>query len=265
MKFDSDNSVFVAGSKFSNSDYTTTIGAFMETPPGGNDTDVYIAHLSADFSSLIAATFIGTGDDETPYQLLLTDDDQIIVSVDAPASFPVTIDAFDDSPLQSGSSVIFKMDKSLTTLNASTFIDLAGGARMYLESDNNLLLMGITSTNDFPGGNNPSAGGLHGGNDFGIARLNSNLSMVSHSACLGGTSQEVFAKKIVKDSTGNVIFAGTNRSSDIETTENAYDRSYNGSTDIIIIKIPSNLNPSPILINVFCDSFESPNANGTCE
>ena len=267
--FDNDNSLFVVGTKISTNDYSTTTGVYSETPLGGLEGDNYIAHMSEDLSTLISATFIGSNSIETPYDIELFGN-EIIVATWVKNGFPLTQNPFDDTLLLGGSTTVFKMTKDLVTLNASTYIDLASATQFMVEDDGHILLFGATSTSDFPGGNNPSDPldeNYNGGSsDFGLVRLNPELTMAVNSAYIGGSDQEINANDLIKDNEGQIILSGTTRSSDIETTQFGLDRSYNGNVDVILQKIPSNFNQLEVISDsIFCNSFEDPTGVCSCD
>ncbi len=265
INFDSDGSIFIAGSKTGVQQYTTTIGAFRETPFNSLGEQIYLAHLSQDLHSLISATFIDFG---TPNLIKFTPDNQILVSVRTTnGGFPVPITAFDNTQLLGGSTTLFTMDKNMSTINSASFIDLAFDT-IHVEPSGDILVFGLTSTQDFPGGNNPTDPlntGYHGGpQDFAIARLNPDLTQVTHASYIGGSGNELSAKGLAIDTNGNVIIAGLTTSNDVFLTENAYDTLNDGNGDFIILKATSDLIFGPFVNEIFCDSFESPIANGVC-
>ena len=264
ITIDTDGSVFVAGSKNGSSDYTTTTGVLNETPINSQGFQIYLAHLSEDLEALNSATFISLGFAKT---ILVAPNNELIINATT-TGYPISPNAFDTSPAVQNNATLFKIDKSMTTLGPSSYIDLSIDST-YLESDGNILVFGSTSSQDFPGGNNPSPmnTGYNGGSsDFGIARFNADFTQVTHSSYLGGSNREFHAYGLTKDNIGNVIVAGRTESNDIETTPTAFDSTYNGgSQDIILLKSKSDLYFGPNIDNIFCDSFESPNANGACE
>lgn len=265
IDIDVDGSVFIAGGKAGPQTYSTTSGVYSEAPINSLGEQIYLAHLSADLSTLIEATFIHFG---IPNHIKVSSDDQLLISANTTNGvFPVAMTAFDDSQLVGGSTTLFTIDKTMTDIASSTFIDL-GFDQLLLEDDGNILVFGASTTQDFPGGNSPSDtlnSGFHGGQaDFVIARMNAGLSQVSHSSYIGGSAYEHSAKGLIKDDSGNVIVAGMTTSNDIFLTENAYDKTNAGNGDFIILKAASDLNFGPFIDDIYCDSFESPSRNGVC-
>ena len=266
VNIDSDGSVFIAANKNGSLEYTTTMGAFRETPINSLSEQIYLAHLSQDLGTLVSATFVDFG---TSNHIEFTPDNQILITArTSNGGFPVPLDAFDNTILPGGSTTLFKMDKTMTNINFATFLDM-GFEDLYIEADGNILIFGATSTQDFPGGispTDPMNSGFHGGpQDFAIARMNANLTQVSHSSYIGGSSNESVARGIVKDNNGNIIVSGITFSNDIFMTSNAYDTSNAGNGDIVLLKATSDLNFGPFVDGIFCDSFESPNGNGLCQ
>ncbi len=263
LTFDSDGSVFLGANKFGINDYTTTPGVYKSTPDSALGENIYLAHFSSDLSTLITATFISIGG---AGEIIITPDDELLINAKT-TGFPISVNAFDTSPAITGNATIFKMDKAMTTLGSSTYIDM-NNQSISLSSDGSILVFGTTATQDFPGGKSPSDplnNNYHGGPaDFAIVRFNSDLSQVINSDYIGGSSREFHAFGLSEDSLGNVIVAGRTDSNDVATTANAFDSTYGGLFDIIVLKATSDLNFGPSIDNIFCDSFESPNGNGVC-
>ena len=265
INVDTDGSIYLAAGKTGGDAYTTTTGVYSEIPINSLGEQIYLAHLNATLTTLNSATFIAFG---TPNHLEFTPDNQMLISARTTSGgFPVPMGAFDNTRLLGGSTTLFKMDKTMTTITSATFLDM-GFEKVLVEDNGNILVFGLTSTQDFPGGISPTDPlntAYHGGpQDFAIARLNSDLTQVSHSAYIGGSNNETSANGLTLDTAGNVIVAGITSSNDVFLTANAFDTTNAGNGDIIILKATQNLNFGPFIDGIFCDSFESPSGNGAC-
>ncbi len=264
IHIDADNSIYVVAGKDSTQAYTTTAGVYAEMPINSFTEQIYIAHLNSSLNNLLAASFVSFG---VARNVTITPDNQLFIGARTTNNtFPVPVTAFDDTQLAGGSTTLFKMDKSMTAIQSASFLDM-GFERVYVETDGNILLLGATSTLDFPGGNSPSDplnSAFHGGaQDLAIARMNPDLTQVLNSAYIGGGNSET-ASGITKDSSGNVVIVAETTSGDVYLTASAYDNSNAGNGDILVLKATSDLNFGPSINDIFCDSFESPIANGAC-
>ncbi|MGD8780436.1 MAG: SBBP repeat-containing protein [Ignavibacteria bacterium] len=76
-----------------------------------------------------------------------------------------------------------------------------------------------------------------GASDVFVAKFNSNGELI-FSTLLGGSDYDG-GEQIALDKDGNIIVVGVTASTDFPATENAYDKTYNGDTDIFITKINS--------------------------
>ena len=109
-----------------------------------------------------------------------------------------------------------------------------------------MYVTGTTYSTDFPtttGAYDTSGGGTYGDPsylDIFIAKLNGDLTNLSASTYLGGSLYDSVSG-ISSDSSGNVYVTGSTSSTDFPTTSGAYDTSNNGSNDVFISKLASNL------------------------
>jgi len=242
--FDSDGSLFVATNKFSTSDYTTTGGVYNPLPTGGSGApNNYVAHLSEDLSTLIAATFIGLGSIDD----ILISGDELLLSTGSNISF----------------TNILKMDKDLTMISASISIEITGGLTYHIEQNGDILALGTTGNVNFlglPEPVDPFMLGYHGGPaDLVLVRINAALTEISNFLFIGGGNQEFAPGNIIKDSAGNIIISGITKSNDFYTSPFAHGKSFGGENDFLVQIIPSNFTNNDLATElIFCNSFENP-------
>ena len=101
-----------------------------------------------------------------------------------------------------------------------------------LDAAGRLVLIGATSSNDFPG----MTGGLSGGRDAFATMLDpsqTGANQLIWSTIVGGSSGDKFIH-VELDSTGAVIASGSSYSTDLVATANAYDTSPSGMWDAIL-------------------------------
>jgi hypothetical protein len=110
-----------------------------------------------------------------------------------------------------------------------------------LDFEGNVYITGSTNSFDFP---NTTGAFDNTYNDIGtysdvfIFKLNPNGSSLIYSTYIGGDHYEE-SSDIAVDSAKNTIITGITYSTDFPTTQNAYDRIYNGS-DVFVVKIANN-------------------------
>jgi len=236
---DADGNGFVCG--FTNSatgNFPTTPGAYDQTyngqsgsPYGG---DFYFSKFSPDLTTLMASTYLGGSAGEDGGVLVIGDDGNVyFTGITGSANYPVTEGAYDESYNGRevyGDATVSILSNDLSTLLASTF--LGGPAddwseAIMLDGEGNVYIVG-TVTGEFP--TTPGAyeeeytgiGGADVGNDAFICKLSGDLSSLLASTYYAGTAHEV-ALCLDLDSLGNVLIAGSTKSSDLAMANCAYD------------------------------------------
>ncbi|NIP62027.1 MAG: hypothetical protein GWN01_11775, partial [Nitrosopumilaceae archaeon] len=221
LSLDSADNVFVTGETLS-SDFPTTAGSFDQNYGGRGD--VFVSKLSNDLSTLSSSTFIGGSEFEFGLSLFLDSTNNVFVTGRTTSfSFPTTAGSFDQNYGGSGDVFVSKLSNDLSTLSSSTFI---GGSRnergssVSLDSADNVFVVGGTSSSDFP----TTSGSFdqnHGGSfDVFVSKLSNDLSTLSASTFLGGSSSET-GRSLSLDSADNVFVTGQTVSSNFPTTAGA--------------------------------------------
>ena len=247
IALDSTGNVYVTGSANS-TDFPITTGAY-DTSGGGEDYgDGFIARLSNDLASLTASTYLGGSKHDPIFGIVLDSTGNVYVTgYTTSTDFPTTTGAYDTSGGDSyGNAFIARLNSDLTKLSASTCLGGSGydtGDSLALDTSGNVYVMGETYSTNFPttsGAYDTSGGGSYGNDDAFIAKLSGDLTKLSASTYLGGSLNDS-ASGISLDSSGNVYVTGSTSSTDFPTTSGAYDTSNNGSSDVFISKLASNL------------------------
>ena len=247
LAIDSSDNVFVAG--VTPSGFATTDGAYDESF-NGNNYDGHVSKFSNDLTSLSASTYLGgSGQNDMPYDMTIDSSDNVFVAGRAKSTdFPTTSGAYDES--QNGSSYydvfVSKFSNDLTSLSASTFLGGTNNDHVYgiaVDSSDNVYVTGDTW---FALGNFPVTDGAYdesqnGNADVFVSKFSNDLTSLSASTFLGGTSND-YGYDIAVDSSDNVFVTGQTASTGFPTTSGAYDESQNGISDAFVSKFSSNLN-----------------------
>lgn len=106
-----------------------------------------------------------------------------------------------------------------------------------VDNEGNIILLGKTSSPDFPITEGVFQTNLSGNIDLVIVKMNQQGSLI-FSSFLGGSDLEI-AGELCIDSSNNIIITGTTQSDDFPVTDDAIYSSYLGNQDIIITKIDS--------------------------
>jgi hypothetical protein len=235
--------VYITGS--ANSGFPTTSGAYDETHNTG--TDVFVSKLNSTLTTLSASTFIGGSGADVGNGIALDSSGNVYITGSANSGFPTTSGAYDETHNTGTDVFVSKLNSTLTTLSASTFIGGSGadvGRGIVLDSSGNVYITGSTadSTTDFPatsGAYDETFNGLSP--DVFVSKLNSGLTSLSASTYLGGSDGDQSANGIALDSSGNVYITGFTSSTNFPTTPGAYDTSNSGSYDAFVSKLNSGL------------------------
>lgn len=209
------------------SDFPVTSGAYQTTNAGG--TDIYVSKLSSDGTTLMASTFLGGSGSEAceigstggaaglqysgnPIEIAFDDQDNVwITSNTSSSNFPVSSNAYQSTKSGGNDAILAELNTGLSSLLYSTFIGGSGwdgGIGVEIDPDGNPVVVGMTSSSNFPA----TSGALHstalGGNDGFVARFNPVSGSLINATYLGTSGTEE-ADRINFDCSGNVYVAGT--------------------------------------------------------
>ncbi len=209
--------------------------------------DIAIARLSGDLTTLEASTFLGGsgstygyGYEHYPRIALDASGDVWVAGITGATDFPTTEGAYRESLdyADDGSDYVFvsRLDADLSTLEASTYVGCSNfGWRVALALGTGNVYVAGTSYFDKPWPVTVGAydtDGATAAKAF-ISRISTDLSTLEASTLLGGTEStqtnpngwpNTKINDMLLDSTGNVVVAGITTCSNLPTTADAYDR-----------------------------------------
>src|SRR5205807_821684 len=188
-------------------DFPTTGGDF-QTTCGCND-DAFVTKVSVDGATLLYSTYLGGNADDQGNGVAVDQSGSAYVTGSTLSSdFPTTNGAFETG--SNGGAFVSKLKADGTGLVYSTYLG-SGGDDAYaiaVDSSANALLIGTTSSGDFPT-KHPiqSCAGAAGGPDVFVSDLNAQSYALVYSTCLGG-SDENQGRGIAVDSSGDAYITG---------------------------------------------------------
>ncbi|OQD46986.1 hypothetical protein BIY37_00285, partial [Candidatus Brocadia sapporoensis] len=234
MAVDSAGNVYVTGFTWS-SDFPTEIPIYG-TYTGSYD--AFVTKIGTSGTSLSYSTYLGGSDADEGYSIAVDSAGNAYVtgytkSSDFPTEMPIygtytgTSDAF-----------VTKIAASGTSLSYSTFLGGIGdeaGESIAVDSAGNAYVTGYTGSSNFPT-EKPIYGTNTGSWDAFVTKISTLGTSLSYSTYLGGSYSD-HGTGIAVDSVGNAYVKGETYSSDFPTIINAFDESYNGSSDVFVTKI----------------------------
>jgi S-layer homology domain len=241
----SNGDVFIVGTTFS-VDFPGATGGFQPAFAGG-DFDLFVARLDPTLTTLVQSSYYGGSQTEGASGLVIAPESGEIVLLGTTDSFDLPGVAGGAQETKDGivDAFVARIDPSLTALLQATYLggsDHQFGGNLAIDPSNgDVLVVGATTSSDFPG----TAGGAQstsgGGDDLFAARLDPTLTTLIQSTYLGGSAdEEEFAAVAIQPTSGEVIVAGGTKSSDFPGTVGGAQPVYAGTDDGFVVR----LNPS---------------------
>jgi hypothetical protein len=242
---DSSGNAYVTGQTYS-SDFPTTTGAYNRTHGGGQD--VFVTKLNPSGSSLVYSTYLGGNNGDIGRDIAVDSSGNAYVTGQTYSSnFPTTASAYNRTYGGGGrvyyDAFVTKLNPSGSSLVYSTYLGGTAddtGTGIAVDSSGNTYLTGDTSSSNFPTTVSAYNRTNRGSQDVFVTKMNPAGSSLVYSTYLGGTGADT-GYGIAVDGSGNAYVTGYTFSSNFPTTDNAYDRIFEGGyTDVFVTK----LNPS---------------------
>ncbi|MBN1827476.1 MAG: hypothetical protein JW958_14570 [Candidatus Eisenbacteria bacterium] len=232
---DSSGVIYVSGQTES-ADFPFTSGAADST--FGGDTDIFVAKLSADLSTLLACTYVGgSANDFTEGIQVAANGDVWIAGNSSSSDYPTTAGVWSETYLgpvgaYNGDGVITRLAGDLTTVTASTYFGGEGTdaiSEFVLDPGGSIYVAGYTWTGqNFPTTPDAYDTTYHGAGDSFAARFDTSLTTLLASTLLGGAGEWDIAIAITRDpANGDIYLTGHTASSTFPATPGAYDTTYN--------------------------------------
>ncbi len=259
---DDANNVYVTGqTRNGTSNFPTTNGAFYETHNGQDD--VFVTKLAANGSTLLFSTFLGGSGYDRAFSIAVDNSENVYVAgytIDGTTDYPTTSNAYDQTHNGVYDAFVTKLAANGSILLFSTFLGGSGLDCAYsiaVDNSENVYVAGYTidDTTDYPTTSNAYDQTHNGASDVFVTKLAANGSTLLFSTYIGGSGDD-YGQSIVVDSENNTYLTGyTDEDTlDYPTTDNAYDRSYNGGDDVFVTKLAAN--GSILLFSTFIGSSE---------
>ncbi|MCK5562422.1 MAG: SBBP repeat-containing protein, partial [Thermoplasmata archaeon] len=254
------NNIYITGETQSDSDFPATIGAYQTTHQGGildayfaiinpegNGTSdlVYSTHLGGSTASMFVAQDMGYG---------ITVDasgNAYITGTTYSSDFPTTAGAYNTSITGWSDGFITKINPAGNGNSDLIYSTYFGGTNMQesnsidLDSSNNAVVVGRTTSSDFPTTPNAYDTSLNIGNggDIFVLKLDpagNGANDLKYSTYIGSTDDD-WGFDVVVDDFGDAYIIGHSYwqtpPSGFPTTANAFDDTHNGQWDVVVVKL----------------------------
>ncbi len=243
IALDDAGSAYVTGQTYS-ADFPTTPDAFDRSFNGGDywKFDAFVAKLDPSGGVLTYSTFLGGSlSADTGFGIAVDAAGGAYVVGDTGSSdFPTTPGAFDTS-FESGEVFVAKLNPAGSALAYSTFLtrSYAEGYGIDVDAVGSAYVAGAIYSGDLP--TTPDAfddSYNGGGGDAFVVKLNPAGAALTYATYLGGSGSDG-GRAIAVDAAGRAYVTGSTSSSDFPTSWNAFDRSYNGDSDVFVARLDS--------------------------
>jgi hypothetical protein len=237
---DPSGNAYIAGETVS-PDFPTTAGAYDIAYDDLGD--AFVLKLNATGSGLIYSTFLGGSDSDSGDGIAVDVMGNAYVAGSTKSSdFPATVDAYNTSHNGGVDAFAAKLGPSGDTLVYSTFLggttnDYVRGGGIAVDTSGNAYVAGHTDSPDFPTTAGAYDTSFNGYVDGFVAKLNADGSDLLYSTFLGGSLAFDYCSGMTIDGSGNAWVAGYTDSADFPTTLGAYDESYNGGFDALVVEL----------------------------
>jgi len=220
-------------------DYPITSGCYDNTLNGTED--AFVFKLNKDGSDLLYSTFVGGNSADCSYSITLdTERNAHITGRTYSTDFPTTSGCLDNS-YNGGNTDIFvcKLNADGSSLIFSTFV---GGDKdemakdITFDSERNALILGTTSSSDFPITPGCYDDSHNGDDDVFVFKLSKDGSDLLYSTFVGGSGYDD-GNSIAFNSKGNAYVTGRTKSSDFPITPGCYDESHNQDWDVFVLNL----------------------------
>jgi len=196
------------------------------------------------FPTLISSTYLGGGGWDTPWAA--TKDaggDLLLAGRTRSDNFPATPGVYDTTYDASYDAFVARMTSDLSGLIWATYL---GGPNtesfhdMVVDEDGTVVVSGYTSSSSFPTTSGAFDRTWNGGGDLVLLRLSAAGDSLVASTLVGGTEADYGTSLAIAANRDVVVFGHTD-SPDFPVTPGAFDRTHNGGTDAIVLRMTPDL------------------------
>jgi hypothetical protein len=244
LAMDATGRVCVAGSTTS-ADFPTTPGAGDRTHNGAKD--AFLTLFKPDLKGIDASTLLGGLGSDVPRSLQLAGDGGLLLSgyttsPDLPTTAP-DFGRFYGGRTDGWAAIV---DGSLSRLDLCCYIggsDFDAARSAALDPSGTLIVAGYTNSTDMPTTPDALKGTkAHDDHDFFYMEVDPVSGALNYSTYIGGSAGD-YAMEMELDGWGVPTIGGYSHSSDFPTTAGAYDRTFRGGGDAVVLRFSRDADP----------------------
>ncbi len=269
--YDFNDNMYGGGIVFGNNAFPGNPGSF-QLNFGGGTYDVLLCKFNMNGTNLLYYTYLGGASSDAPVSLVCNSNNEIfILGVTGSFAFPTSPGAFQPahgggnnvsvwglgSPSEffSGTDLfVTKLSSNGATLLGSTFLGGSGNdglnigngglnhnyadefrGEIIVDNAGNCYIASCTKSANFPT-QAPFQGGLQGGQDAIICKLNGNLTTMIYGSYLGGTNSDA-GYAVQLNASNEVYITGGTISADFPTTPGVIRPAYGGNIDGFLTRV----------------------------
>ena len=256
---DADGNTFIAGSTEQPQNFPTTEGAYQTVGAGASD--AFVAKFDSAGDLVWSTLFGGSGPEEGKTLGLTATGEVVLAGTTLSPDMATTPGALQNEfkgEIENcefncvGDAYVVSFAPDGSDIGFSTYLGGALGetaSALELDEQGNIYLTGFTSSPDFPATqgaydtdyDDPTCFDLCDADVF-VAQLNPVASQLRFATFFGGTSWDS-AEGLAVDAAGNIYVAGATRSTDLDTTEGAFQPEKNGNGDFDFNAFTASFNP----------------------
>lgn len=237
IAIDTAGNTFVTGSTFS-TDFPVTGGGFDTSFSGYRD--AFVSKLDPSGATLVFSTYLGGSQLDNGVNIALDQSGNAFVrGYTASTDFPVTEEAFDQTPNGSGDVFVTRLNPDGSALVYSTFLGSSGddrGAGLAVDAAGNAYLTGRAGAAGFPVVEGAYSTEYHGEGDIFVTKLSNSGNTLDYSTLIGGSKEE-WGSGITLDGAGNVYVTGTTWSADFPVTAGVSGPVNMAGPDVLVIRL----------------------------
>lgn len=260
IALDASENIYITGTTTS-ANLPTTSGAYDKTL--GGSIDVFVTKFNAAGNSLVFNTYLGSnGVDGTLGGMAVDNGGNVYVTGYTESNgYPITSGAFDSIFSGSNEAFLSKLNAAGSALVYSTYLggsNVEYGRSVAVDPLGDAGVTGYTKSANWPITNDAYDRAHNGDQDIFLTMVNPTGKGLLYSTYVGGSGADRTSGGLAQDVYGNVFIIGSTGSTNFPKTSGAYDRTYGGGRDGVILKF---FVPLPVLV-VDGSDF---NANYSCD